>query len=178
MGSKQRATVYVTIVASRAETLDGLQTYLSLAGLCARGTRRLDDFWRERCTAVVLFPDEFSLKDVVRELGRLRREQPRVLSLLITCEPRRYVESVVAKVPGLAPIVIPKPAWGSTILDAIREARPVRRTELSRAVDRAAASPADSQPLTPEQSATELVPPILRHIRRTLGSSRSTRISR
>ena len=126
MGSKRRPTVRVTIVASSAETLDGLQTYLSLAGLGARGTRRLDDFWREPCTAVVLFPDEFSLKDVVRELGRLRREQPRVLSLLITREPQRYVDSVGVGGVGLAPIVIPKPAWGWTILDAIRLALDVQ----------------------------------------------------
>jgi len=126
MGSKQRATVYVTIVASRAETLDGLQTYLSLAGLGARGTRRLDDFWREPCTAVVLFPDEFLVKDVLRELARLRREQPRVLSILITREPQRYVDSVGVEGAGLAPIVIPKPAWGWTILDAIRLALEVQ----------------------------------------------------
>lgn len=126
MGSKRRPTVRVTIVASSAETLDGLQTYLSLAGLGARGTRRLDDFWREPCTAVVLFPDEFLAKDVLRELARLRREQPRALSLLITREPQRYVDSVGVGGVGLAPIVIPKPAWGWTILDAIRLALDVQ----------------------------------------------------
>jgi len=120
MGSRQRQTVHVMIVASNAETLDGLQTYLSLAGLGARGTRRLGDFGREPCTAVVFFPDEFPARDVLRELARLRREQPRVLSLLVTREPQRYVETVSVKGTGLAPIVIPKPAWGWTILDAIR----------------------------------------------------------
>jgi hypothetical protein len=126
MGSKQRLTVHVTIVASSAETLDGLQTYLSLAGLGARGTRHLGDFGREPCTAVVLFPDEFSVKDVLREVARLRREQPSVLSLLITSEPQRYVGSFGVKTAGLAPIVIPKPAWGWTILDAIRLALDVQ----------------------------------------------------
>ncbi|HYQ42166.1 MAG TPA: hypothetical protein VER11_09360 [Polyangiaceae bacterium] len=120
MGSRQRPTVHVTIVAASAETLDGLQTYLSLAGLGARGTRRLGDFGRAPCAAVVLFPDEFSAKDVLRELGRLRREQPSVLPLLVTREPRRYVDAIAVKGAGLAPIVIPKPAWGWTILDAIR----------------------------------------------------------
>ncbi|HET7544139.1 MAG TPA: hypothetical protein VFK05_29910 [Polyangiaceae bacterium] len=120
MASKQRQSVHVTIVASSAETLDGLQTYLSLAGLAARGTRQLADFGREPCTAVVLFPDEFSAKDVLRELARLRREQPRVLCLLVTSEPLRYADAAGVKGAGLAPIVIPKPAWGWTILDAIR----------------------------------------------------------
>ena len=116
MGSKR--LVHVTIVASSAETLDGLQTYLSLTGSCARGTRGLDDLGREPCTAVVLFPDEFSATDVLRELARLRLERPLVLTLLVTSEPVRYLENSSAK--GLAPIVIPKPAWGWSILDAIR----------------------------------------------------------
>jgi len=107
-------------VATSSETLDGLQTYLSLAGLGARGTRRLGDFGRTPCAAVVVFPDEFAAKDVLRELARLRREQPRVLPLLVTREPQRYVDGAGVKGAGLAPIIIPKPAWGWTILDAIR----------------------------------------------------------
>jgi hypothetical protein len=120
MRDRQRPTVHVTIVAARAETLDGLQAYLSLAGLGARGTRQLGDFDRETCAAVVLFPDEFSPDDVLRELSRLRRDQPTVLPLLVTREPQRYLEVARAEEVGLAPIVIPKPAWGWTILDAIR----------------------------------------------------------
>jgi hypothetical protein len=122
MGSKERSSVHVTIVAASAETLDGLQTYLSLAGLGARGTRRLGDFGRAPCTAVVLFPDEFSVRDVLRELARLRRDHPRVLPLLVTREPQRFVDGAASKGSGPAPIVIPKPAWGWTILDAIRSA--------------------------------------------------------
>ena len=119
MGSRQQETLLVTIVASSAETLDGLQAYLSLAGLSARGTRRLSDVGNEPCTAVVLFPDDFAVKEVLRALARLRREQPSVLLLLVTREPRRYAPSA-ADGAGRVPIVLPKPAWGWTILDAIR----------------------------------------------------------
>jgi hypothetical protein len=120
MASTARPTVYVTIVAARAETLDGLRTYLSLAGLEARGTRRLGDSGRRPCAAIVFFPDEFLPDDVLKELSRLRRQRPTVLPLLVTREPQRYVEITGIEGVGLAPVVIPKPAWGWTILDAIR----------------------------------------------------------
>jgi hypothetical protein len=120
MRSPERQTVHVTIVAASGETLDGLQAYLSLAGLGARGTRRLDNCGREPCSAIVFFPDEFPTREVIRELKRVGREQPTVLSLLVTREPQRYLEITNQDGQGLAPIVMPKPAWGWTILDAIR----------------------------------------------------------
>jgi hypothetical protein len=43
--------------------------------------------------------------------------------LVVTREPGRYSEIADAEGDGHAPIVIPKPAWGWTILDAIRSAR-------------------------------------------------------
>jgi len=120
MSTRERQAVHVTIVAASAETLDGLQAYLSLAGLGARGTRRLDNCGREPCSAVVFFPDDFPSRDVIREVKRMGREQPTVLSLLVTREPHRYLEIANKGGQGLAPIVMPKPAWGWTILDAIR----------------------------------------------------------
>jgi hypothetical protein len=117
---RQRQPIRVIIVAASAETLDGLRAYLSLAGFDARGTRRLGDVDPEPCSAVVLFPDEFSLDDVLAELSRLRRESPKILPLLVTREPERYGEVAQAEGEGRAPIVMPKPAWGWTILDAIR----------------------------------------------------------
>lgn len=120
MRNSRNPAPHVTIVAASAETLDGLQAYLSLAGLDARGTRRLGELARENCSAVVFFPDEFSSTTVLRELGRLRKEHPAVLPLLVTSEPERYRD--ISKNGGKAvePVVIPKPAWGWTILDAIQ----------------------------------------------------------
>jgi hypothetical protein len=60
------------------------------------------------------------LKDVLRDLRRLRQNHPGVLALVVTREPERYVELVNAEGSGHAPIVIQKPAWGWTIFDAIR----------------------------------------------------------
>lgn len=120
MRNSRLPTPHVTIVAASAETLDGLQGYLSLAGLDARGTRHLSEVDRENCSAVVFFPDEFSSTTVLRELVRLRKEHPRVLPLLVTSEPERYRSIPHASGKSVAPVVLPKPAWGWTILDAIQ----------------------------------------------------------
>lgn len=129
MGSEERSQISVTIIAESPETRDGLESYLSHAGVAARSTARLDDIDPEPCTAVVLFPDEFSHGEVVRELSRLRRDRPRLLPLLVTCEPERYLELAEAEVGPSSPIVIPKPAWGWTILDAIRGAIDAQRQD-------------------------------------------------
>jgi hypothetical protein len=122
-------SVQVTIVAASAETLDGLQGYLSRAGMGARGTRQLAGADADPCSAVIFFPDDFSPKDVHRELRRLRRERPKVVPLVVTGEPNRYAEMSEIEGKGPAPIVLPKPAWGWTILEAIREAMEPRRGE-------------------------------------------------
>ena len=120
MRNTPQRTLHVTIVAVNAETLDGLQGYLSLAGLDAHGTRRLGELGRRPCSAVVFFPDEFSRTTVLRELLRLRREHPTVLPLLVTSEPQRYCGIHEPSGEALQPVVIPKPAWGWTILEAIQ----------------------------------------------------------
>jgi hypothetical protein len=115
-------SVQVTIVAVSAETLDGLQGYLSRAGVGARCTRDLVGAHAAPCSAVVFFPDDFSLDEVIQELGRLRRERPSVLPLLVTGQPQRYLSAGMSEGKGPAPIVMPRPAWGWMILDAIRGA--------------------------------------------------------
>jgi hypothetical protein len=112
----------VTIVASSSETLDGLKDYLLRAGLGARGSHDLGAAHSEPCSALVLFPDGFSLDAVRDALERLRREKPGVLSLVITGEPERYGPLARTEGLGRPPIVMPRPAWGWMILDAIRGA--------------------------------------------------------
>ena len=120
MDCSDNQPIRVTIVGVRAATLDGLKWYLSRVGLSARATRRLEDGDREPCAAMVLFPDEFSFDHVERELIRLRRDSPDLLLVLVTSELKRY--AAIANGGGRAPVLIPKPAWGWSILDAIRSA--------------------------------------------------------
>jgi hypothetical protein len=127
MDGPNNPAIRVTIVGTRAETLDGLRWYLSRVGLSARATRRLQDGDREPCAAMILFPDEFSFDDVERELHRLRRDSPELLLVLVTSELKRYAP--IAKGAGRVPVLIPKPAWGWSILDAIRSAIQVGAAE-------------------------------------------------
>ncbi|HEX9295523.1 MAG TPA: hypothetical protein VF881_06795 [Polyangiaceae bacterium] len=122
MKDPARRPVHVTIVSANEETLDGLQTYLQQAGLDARGTRQLEGGRTAESPqgAVVFFPDEFVRENVLREVRRLRRDQPRVLVVLVTSEPHRFVEALDIDDKPPHPVIVPKPVWGWIILDAIR----------------------------------------------------------
>src|SRR4051812_22265636 len=92
----------VTIVSANAETLDGLQSYLRQAGVDAQGTREVTsgDAITPHSSAVIFFPDEYEAADVLKEIGRLRRERPRLLILLVTREPRRFSKALDSQNPA------------------------------------------------------------------------------
>lgn len=69
-------------------------------------------------SAVVLFPDDFSAQAVNAALADLRRNRPAALPVLVTSDPRRFDGLHGDK--HIAPLVVPKPVWGWSILDAIR----------------------------------------------------------
>jgi hypothetical protein len=115
-------TPHVLVVSDCRETLDGLQAYLQRAGVSARGTRLLDGpaWQRSTINAVVLFPDDFGVVEVECAVARLAAARPTLLQVLVTREPRRFgslAETTGAVTP---PVILAKPAWGWTILDAIR----------------------------------------------------------
>jgi hypothetical protein len=123
--SKRRRAVaqtQVTIVSNRDETLDGLQGYLQRAGVAARGTRELQDALLEgaNVTAIVLFPDDFAPADVEEIVRALARARPSVLPVLVTREPTRFQRLASTRGAQRPPVIIPKPAWGWTILDTVR----------------------------------------------------------
>jgi len=109
----------VVIVSDNDETLDGLQEYLRGAGVAARGTRLLRGPMLERrnITAVVLFPDDFAKADVASAVTRLLRLD--VLLVLVTGDPARFEAPAASAGAVTRPVVIPRPAWGWTILDTI-----------------------------------------------------------
>ena len=107
----------VTIVSTHSETLDGLQSYLARAGVGARCTRDLAACTRfaseaARNVAVVLFPDDFRREKVLAALTDLA-STPTVLVVLVTAHPRKFEQA-----DGV--IIMPRPAWGWSILEAIR----------------------------------------------------------
>jgi DNA-binding response OmpR family regulator len=109
----------VVIVSDNPETLDGLQSYLRGAGVTARCARDLVEcttFATATTIAFVLFPDDFVPENVVALIADLTRARPKAMSLLVTSEPHRF-ESLTSR-HGV--LVMPRPVWGWTLLDAIR----------------------------------------------------------
>jgi len=81
---------------------------------------RLLEMTPQSSAAVILFPDEFQ-HDMVREaLTALDGQRPEVLAVIVTNEPRRFERVAGPGSQRTATLVIPKPAWAWTILDAIR----------------------------------------------------------
>ena len=104
----------VVVVSDNPETLDGLARYLNGAGIAVRGTRVLakaSELATRAKSAVVVFPDDFPKTKVDATLATLKRRS--VLTVLVTRDLRHFTERDA--------VVLPKPAWGHAILDAIRD---------------------------------------------------------
>jgi hypothetical protein len=113
--------LHVTVVANNPQTLDGLHDYFARVGVESNGTRELQLPARESSTTgLVLFPDDFELGEVQRFVGALRRSRPKLLLVLVTSAPQRLGSAIEPDESSLLPLVMPKPAFGWTILDAIR----------------------------------------------------------
>ena len=117
--TRRATTTDVAIVSMNPETLDGLQAYLSAAGVAARCMREIDDCARggsDGTLAFVLFPDDFAWERVAIAVGELVAKRPRALPVLVTAHPKRYEKLLEAE----KVLIVARPAWGWSILDAIR----------------------------------------------------------
>jgi hypothetical protein len=118
----QAAPPRVVIVSENAETVDGLQRYLVGVGINAQSAGGLAATANlpERTTAVVIFPDGFNAEDVLGHVRALHRNRPRLLLLLVTRDARRFSEALASKQRDPPVLILPKPAFGWTIVDAVR----------------------------------------------------------
>ena len=121
--------IEVAVVSDNPETLDGLREYLEGAGITTYGSRRLGAplLMSRPLVAVVLFPDDFLIGEVLDLVTRLLRARPNVRALIVTGDPRRYEPLVDLRALSAVPVIIPKPAWGWTILESIRAGQPSSR---------------------------------------------------
>jgi hypothetical protein len=113
----------VTVVSKNRGTLQGLETYLRGAGVEVTSTgaiERLVDMTLPSAAAVILFPDEYGLKIAAGALATLKKLRPRVLAVVVTNEPRDFEDDGHEPDRVASLLVMPKPAWAWTILDAVR----------------------------------------------------------
>ena len=115
----------VTIISGNPETLDGLQGYLQGAGFAVRSTRDVGlsaTMTSGRTLAIIMFPDDFPLDVVVAALAKLAKVRAPALPILVTAHPQCFAALENEEV-----LIVPRPVWGWTILDALR-AHSDRRT--------------------------------------------------
>jgi hypothetical protein len=120
---RKNQRLLVTVVSRNASTLEGLDAYLRGAGVATTTTgaiERLIEMTPPSAAAVILFPDEYSPDVTIRALATLKKLRPDVLAVIVTNEPRRFVEATGEEDRAASPLVMPKPAWAWTILDAAR----------------------------------------------------------
>lgn len=112
----------VMVVANNADTLHSLRSYFDDSGVPTHGTTSIGDLSRiaAATSAVVLFPDDFAERDVLAMIAALRGARPRVFVLLVTRQPQRFGDAIAPDGRSLPPLVLPKPSFGWSILDAIR----------------------------------------------------------
>jgi len=122
MTAKLTAPARVLVVAANHETVGELQDYLSTAGVIVGATSVLPiaRALPPRLSAVVMFPDDYDEKAVTENLGALRTARPRLLVLLVTSAPQRLGPAAGPSGAATIPLILPKPAFGWSILDAIR----------------------------------------------------------
>lgn len=116
------AGLEIAVVADNPETLEGLSRYLEGAGMKPHAMRSLkaSALTALPLTAVVLFPDELPQKAVRAAITSLRSTRPRTLIVLVTSSPQSFRAVTEPGGSALLPLVVPKPAFGWAILDAIR----------------------------------------------------------
>jgi hypothetical protein len=113
---------YVSVVADNPQTIEELYSYFTRAGVASSATCELDavSLVPPEATAVVLFPDDFSAADVEAKLLALRRARPKLRIVLVTGAPQHLSAALAPDGRSVPPLVLPKPAFGWTILDALR----------------------------------------------------------
>lgn len=120
--SARTSTTTVTVVSRNRETVDGLQAYLARAGVASRARRTLPmpSGSEPRGDAVIIFPDELEATDVPAYIAALHEARPGIVAVVVTREPQRFRAACTEGSEHAETVVLPRPAFAWTILDAIR----------------------------------------------------------
>jgi hypothetical protein len=108
----------LTLISADRETLDGVQAYLERAGARVRTTSRLDEAedTSSGADAVVFFADDYSLEESDIILAGLAVR----LLVIVTAEIAAFNARRGSWPRAERVVVLPRPAWGWVLLDAVR----------------------------------------------------------
>jgi hypothetical protein len=105
------------ILSTNSETLDGLRSYLEGVGVAVQGTRQPSECAKltsPATLAFVVFPDDFARETVLATIAELVALRPKALPVLVTSQPQSF-----QRLSDEGVLIVPRPAWGWTIRDAI-----------------------------------------------------------
>ncbi len=113
--------VHVAVVSRNAETLEGLEAYFQGAGVTTSSSSVVVHApeLAARASALVLFPDDYASDVTMDILANCRNKNPKTPVILVTRTPQKF-EALASEDDAALTVVVPKPAWSWTILDAIR----------------------------------------------------------
>jgi len=112
----------VVVVSDHAPTLSELRRYFSDSGLSAvvaTSVLPTADALAAEVGTLVLFPDGFPPAAIDEAIAGLRRRRRRLLLIVVTTTPHRFAAHDVDD-GGLVRVVLPRPSFGWSIVDAIR----------------------------------------------------------
>lgn len=117
-----RPPLHVAVVADNPETVGDLHEYLTDAGIAVDPTRALRAAadLAASVSAVVMFPDDYEETAVMANIAALRSARPRLLILLVTSAPQRLGSAAGPDGETTQPLLLPKPAFGWSILEVVR----------------------------------------------------------
>ena len=117
----------VIIVSRNVHTSADLRSYFSQRGIASTATDRFDTLTHKaRCSAVVVFPDEFPLDSVTACIVELAESCTSAWIVVVTRNTGGFqdVASAVSARNRERLLVLPRPAWGWDLLDRIRQPPP------------------------------------------------------
>lgn len=117
-------TARTLVVCDDDDTLIRLRDYLVRAGVETQATRQLADAWgRPADECIVLLPDDFNAGEVTDGLVQLLSSASSPLVIIVTAGPRLYEPLIESLSHRESVVIMPKPVWGWTILDLLRQRR-------------------------------------------------------
>jgi hypothetical protein len=114
----------VVVLGSNQSTLEQLSEYFADTGVKAYARCSLTPLveLRPAVQVVVMFPDDFPKPHVSAYLTDLGNRRPELAFVIVTQFPAKYQAIMGANGKALRGHILPRPSFGWTILDAIRDA--------------------------------------------------------